>query len=384
LIQQGISIVETLEERSSHQEEEVRARLEEVILLIRRLEWAKRFNPGPSFLTLSEESIEMEDLLSEISSQLRPNVDLQYRGDPYLLSVKIDRLPLFQAIDQICRLDGNLDFQVVPLRDTVLRSSFRNANLEKRWKLILEKRPYTPKPRLFQDQFMIWISKIQMTERINFGRGETKSGKLILQSAWEPDTVPTSVSFRLKSLTDEKGNSLLDHLQVRGRTSALSFASTPGSFYSHPVLFQTPPPPEVKVFAKVAGDFVVTFPRDTDLVSFSREDVQKGSIGSGTTFQAELQEVERSKGKFHIKVKVTGQTRREMPKMHLVTKKGQTIAGRMTGSQTTFGQGISWQSYEVTFERTPGMVVDRLEMSIYKGSHEKVIPIEFRNVRFRP
>ena len=58
LIQQGISIVETLEERSSHQEEEVRARLEEVILLIRRIEWAKRFNPGPSSLTLSDKCID--------------------------------------------------------------------------------------------------------------------------------------------------------------------------------------------------------------------------------------------------------------------------------------------------------------------------------------
>ena len=95
-----------------------------------------------------------------ISSQLRPNVDLQYQGDPYLLPVKIDRLPLFQAIDQICRLDGNLDFQVVPVQDKAFRSTVRNANLEKRWKLILEKRPYTPKPRLFQDQFVIWISEI--------------------------------------------------------------------------------------------------------------------------------------------------------------------------------------------------------------------------------
>jgi len=231
---------------------------------------------------------------------------------------------------------------------------------------------------------MIWISAIQMTERVNFGRGETKSGKVILQFAWEPDTVPISVNFRLKSLTDEKGNSLLDHLQVMGRTSILAYSSNPGSFYSHPVLFQTPPPPEVKVFTKVAGDFVVTFPRDTDLVSFSREDLQKGSIGSGTTFQAELQEVEKFKGKFHFKVKVTGQTQRKMPKMILVTQKGQIIKGRMTGSQTTFGQGISWQSYEVSFEREPDMVMDRLEMSTYKGSQEKVIPVTFQNVRFRP
>ena len=382
LIRLGLPVIDYLQECAREEEDlEVRARMEEVILLIRRGEWAKRFNPGPSLVTLSEEDLDLEEVCRRLSEQVRSNIDLRYEGSPRRISVSIDQLPFFQALDQLCRKDGNLDFDIVVQRG-VPKAPVRSRNIGSKWRLVLRDRPYGKKKRLFQDQFVISMTQIQMSERTDFGRGASTSGKIFLQAAWEADTAPVDASFRLKTLTDDKGGDILDLIRV-SFSRPVSFPPK-SSVYTHSFVFQTLPPKEVKSFSRIAGELVLQFPLDTDLVRFSQKHLQKGSRAEGATFHAEILEIERAKAGVHLNIRISGQVERKMPKMVMVTDAESEIEGKMTGSQTTFGSGMSWQTYDFSFEVPEDQEVSRLEVSTFKGKKTEVVPVEFRDVRFRP
>ena len=63
---------------------------------------------------------------------------------------------------------------------------------------------------------------------------------------------------------------------------------------------------------------------------------------------------------------------------------GDEISARVTGTRIMFSQGMTSQTYDVAFAFKPEQEVASLEMSLFKGRREKVIPVEFRDVRFRP
>lgn len=366
LIRLGDSIITELEARAEGADEEVRARLEQVILLIRREKRERRFNPGPARITLSLQNADIRGVLESIGKQVRSETRLRYEGNPHPVSVDFSECPLFEAIDLICRKDGGLDWSV--------KVSTPGAEI------LVRQARYVPFPRVIRDQFMIWVEGVHLDDRMDFGRGRKQSGGITVRAVWEPDTIPKEVSFRLTALDDEKGNSLMGLVQ---QIRAFPRKSVNAAFL-HTIRFVTLPPKGVKAFSRIEGELVPVFPVDSDVIRFPTSELRAGSKGSASTFQAEILSVERDRGDVHMKVKIEGSPRRERPTMILVLEGGDEISARVTGTRIMFSQGRTSQTYDVAFAFKPEQEVASLEMSLFKGRREKVIPVEFRDVRFRP
>ncbi len=366
LIALGSSVIGDLEREAVDADEEVRARIEQVILLIRRVEREKLFDPGPSLITLPQKETGIRDLLPRIAKQVRSETVLRYEGtSPHPVSAGYEGLPLLETIYRICQKDGGLNPHI-----KVSAS---------RMEILIREEKYVPFPTIFHGSFLVQIQGVETTQRVDFGRGPAESGELSIVSFWEPDTIPLSVRFHLSTLMDEKGASLMNLVKTTRMVPTKRESSI-----SHRIQFTTLPPEDVKLFSRVEGELEVVFPRDTDLVQFKARDLQKGLKASAATFGVELLSVERNLGELLLSVKISRQLRREMPKMVLLLEAGGRIQGRMTASRTTFSQGSQWVSYDVSFDLEDGQKPESLEMSTFKGRQEKSIPVRFQNVRFRP
>jgi hypothetical protein len=160
---------------------EVRARAAHVLAQIGRLERAREFEPGPSRITLRREGATLREVVEEIGAQSRTPVRVASGLLDRRVSASFDRLPLFPALEELCRGAGGLSLFV-----DSRAGEGPHARIEA-----------SPDARTCaRDEAVIWAHPARI-------HGEVVT--FPLHAGWEAGTKPWSASIRVEGVVDGQG-----------------------------------------------------------------------------------------------------------------------------------------------------------------------------------
>ncbi len=155
---------------------EVRARAAQVLGEIERFERRREFEPGPSRITIRREDATLGEIVAEIRAQSRTAVRLAPGLEDRLVTAAFERVPLFSALEELCRAAGGLSF-----------TAESGVSIER-----------SPEARsCARDEFVFWSAPARIYGGVV---------SLALFAGWETGTRPWAASIRVEEVVDGAGN----------------------------------------------------------------------------------------------------------------------------------------------------------------------------------
>ncbi|HEV3027831.1 MAG TPA: hypothetical protein VG457_09680, partial [Planctomycetota bacterium] len=90
---------------------ETRARAADAL---RAIGWKRRYDPGPSLITIHRDKAALQEVLEELAKQSGTPLkfdDLEKETREGRVTVHLDKVPLFGALEAVCRSHGKVDLE---------------------------------------------------------------------------------------------------------------------------------------------------------------------------------------------------------------------------------------------------------------------------------
>lgn len=342
---------------------EVRGRAAQVLEEIARAERALLFEARPSRITLRRKDAPLKEVLEEIQKQTPARLVFAFAPDEKV-SVAFDGLPLFEAVDALCRSAKNATYQLESRRDesllvTVSEGTFADA------------------PRLIRDQYSLRLDGVSLTTTYDLKGGETSRTRLLFKWAWEKGTRPQMAIIRLEELVDDLGVSHTGDLLPDGGGRPMGFAYVQTS-----QALELPKVPAEKAtrFSRIRGSLDLSFPDSLLSFAFDKPEECAGMIRKGEGGSLKLVSCARDQARLQTKIEVRPAELGGRLELKAVDKDGKEIPGRYTRGEQNSEDAVIMS---VEFSVPAGTDVATLRFSAPSGAREKRIPFDFRDVRFR-
>jgi hypothetical protein len=171
---------------------ELKDRLGEIIRKIQDRERLATLLPPLSRITLSAKDRPLREVLEKVTKQTATAIDYSEVPEEVKVTVALDRVPLWKALDQICRASG----KVMP----EIRSDH----------VAVVPEPYVELPGRMTDLFSVTLQRIELSTEVTFGSQERYDQFTArLQVAWGKGARPYYLAARLAELVDAEGNQLI-------------------------------------------------------------------------------------------------------------------------------------------------------------------------------
>jgi hypothetical protein len=171
---------------------ELKDRLGDVIRKIQDRERLAALLPPPSRITLQEKDRPLREVFQKVSKQTATAIDASEVPEDAKVTVSLDRVPLWKAIDQICRASGRVMAEVRTDRVAIVPESFVEL------------------PGRTTDLFSVTLQRIDLSTEVTFGSQERYDQFTArLQVGWGKGARPYALVARLAELVDEDGNQLI-------------------------------------------------------------------------------------------------------------------------------------------------------------------------------
>lgn len=342
---------------------EVRGRAAQVLEEIARAERALQFEAGPSRITLRKKDVPMKELLEEIQKQTPARLVFAFAPDEKV-SVDFDRLPLFEAIDALCRSAKNATYQVEPRRDesvlvTVSEGAFADA------------------PRLIRDQYFLRLEGVGQTTTYDLKGGETSKTRLTFKWGWEKGTRPQMAILRLEELSDDLGNSYLADLLPDGGGRPMGFAYVQTQ---QALEFPKVPAEKATRFSRIRGALELSFPESMMVFSFEKPEEASGVTRKGDGASLKLLTCARDQARLQTKIEVRPAELGSRLELKAIDKEGRETLGRYARGEHTGDDAVLMS---IEFSVPAATEIAALRFSAPSGARQKSLPFDFRDVRFR-
>jgi hypothetical protein len=274
----GPGAVDAIKKRAERAEGDLKARLLAAVTEIERRERMKEYLAGPSIVTLKAEKMPLQEALDALKKQAKSRASnvSGVKDDP--VSVDLQNVPYFEAVDRVCRAHGGL----------VMRIPLNGWGLEEG--ITIAKGDPTRAPRKIEGAFIVELAAVTLTSTSDFGGSATEEMRLDFRAGSEKGNRPTGAKVKITSLVDEKGTSYVEHVAA-GREFGGGWQWVPNQFN---VAVSKIPPAEVKSLKEVAGVLELEFPADIEVIKVENPVGQKGVAVAGASLSFKLVECTKS------------------------------------------------------------------------------------------
>jgi hypothetical protein len=171
---------------------ELKDRLTEIIRKIQDRDRLSSLLPPPSRITLDAKDRPLREVFEKLSKQTSTPIDYSQVPEGARVTVSLDRVPLWKAIDRVCRASGRVMPEVE--NDHVL----------------ITPEPYVELPGKITDLFCVTLQKIELSTEVVFGSPDRYDRfNSSFQVSWEKGARPYHVTAHIAELVDEAGNELV-------------------------------------------------------------------------------------------------------------------------------------------------------------------------------
>lgn len=171
---------------------ELRDRLGDVIRKIQDRERLATLLPPLSRISLKATDRPLREVFEKLAKQTSTAIDYSKVPDDARVTVSLDRVPLWKAIDQVCRASGKV------------MADIKGDHVE------IQPEAFVPLPGKITDLFSVTLQRVELSTEVTFGSQERYDQFTArLQVAWGKGARPYYLVARLAELVDQDGNQLI-------------------------------------------------------------------------------------------------------------------------------------------------------------------------------
>ncbi len=340
---------------------EVRARAADAL---RAIGWKRRYDPGPSLITIRREDAPLQEILEELRKQSATPVafgDLEPEVAGRRISVSLEKVPLFQALEAVCRAHGRIDYSA--------RCGWKNDDPEIR----LDGEVFASCPRIVDGAVELRLKSIGSALTLRAGGREEKT-TFAFEWSWEKGTRPLGGRVEIEELADDAGTSYVDRLEAVEERLSAGHVDT-----SIDRELTCVPPEGVTRFKILRGALVVVLPLTLQEFAFDDAPGKVGTTLESRWGKVKLAEFETGTNVVHVKVETRPEALVDRLQVVLLDREGKEVEGRGAAIGHMSEHGFLSFEYPRVEGRTPAKLVVTAEV----GRRERRIPFAFRDLRFR-
>jgi hypothetical protein len=171
---------------------ELKDRLAEIIRKIQDRDRLSTLLPPPSRITIDAKDRSLREVFEKVAKQTLTPIDYSEVPADAKVTIALDRVPLWKAIDRICRASG----RVMP--------EVENDHV------VITPEPYVQLPGKITDLFCVTLQRIELSTEVIFGSPDRyERFNSLFHVAWEKGARPYHLSAHIAELVDEMGNELV-------------------------------------------------------------------------------------------------------------------------------------------------------------------------------
>ena len=171
---------------------ELKDRLTEVIRKIQDRERLSTLLPPLSRITLQATNLPLREVLENVAKQTTTAIDVSEVPEDARVTVSLAGVPLWKALDEICRANGKAMIEIRPDRVAIVSDD------------------YVRLPGKITDLFSVALQRIDLSTEVTFGSQERYDHfSARFQVAWGRSARPYYLVHRIVELVDEEGNQLI-------------------------------------------------------------------------------------------------------------------------------------------------------------------------------
>ncbi len=366
LVQAGRRAEQRLREALKHPNEEVRARAVAILAAIEKAEGARRFEAGPSLITLRKKDAPLREVLEEMEKQTATRLSWNATLRDARVTVAFEKTPLLKAVEELCAGHGGMRWR--------LENRTPGAIL---W---VEPGRVKGMPRAVVDQYLVRLTGVSFETRYDLEGGCTSQTRLDFQWGWEQGTRPSSATVQILDVVDDAGTSYAGDLRevqdLRGRR-----VMNPSEKV---VMLSREPAPGVLKLALVKGVLDLEFPQELRVYGFDSPEEKCGvTVKQG---DSSLRLISCSRARDKVRARFEQRTREgETFESRAVTKDGKEFLGRLSQRVMPQRADADESAMEMTVDFTvpEGAALASLRLEAPAGVREKRVPFELRELPVR-
>lgn len=321
---------------------------------------AREVEPDSRRVMLKAKEASLGDVIEELRRQSPIRLFTEGIRLDDRVTVDVDRLPFFQAVDSLCRRHGSLNYEII---------SGGGDNP----KLRLRPGTFVAYPTHLEDQYAVRLRRVFMAEFDDLHGTRTPLTHLSFEWAWEKGVRPLGSQLVLEAVEDDSGASYLGDRVGEDRAEARTFGDV-GAMED--LRFRRFPGPGATRFTRVKGAIEVVFDSDFEVIRMARPLERVGETSRSGELAATLRRFERRNGGAAITVVVASGPAPIGGRVLLASGEELRPTWRYESSE-----GGIWMS--CVFDIPDAVEIRELRIVVAMGDRTRRIPFEFKDVRFR-
>ncbi len=379
LVSLGQTALGVLREEFTRRGGDLRLRIEVVIGRIERAERMKKAVGTVPRVTVDVKDAPVAEVLALLEKRSGVKVEGVELPADLRVSLKAENEVLWKALDDLCRGDGGLMFQVGPRRVQIHRT------------------PYRDLPRVFDKGFFFFVDGFTLNRYV--GAGSRTQFSLQAAMVLPPGSTPLGAHLDLLEFEDDRGTNLLEAARrgFRGRQYGWSGGSAPSLIVPLYLHSSTPPDEAATAVARLKGRAILQFAlKMKSVVTLAKPLAQTGTPAREGTFALLVKNSRRTGANVRFDLEVTHtystQTAEEEAaanwRVELRDAQGKMISGRadFRGASSSSSGNFTiteTQRLGMTFEVPEGTEVASMEIIQPVDVVEMAIPFQFRDLPLR-
>lgn len=369
LFKMGPPVLETLRKHSLSADPAVTAELKSIIAQLEREIMLGEYRGKPSMIRLKADRRPLKEILAKIGEQSRTPIVVDQIPEEDAVSIELDGVPFFEAVDRLCRIHKGLRMKLdiayppgeeIPLHGAKLVRGSPGAVF-----------------RHVDGQFAVELETLVGVRSSDF-KNEDSWFDITLLGAWERGAQPTKAEVVTVSAVDDKGNAYKGQVANAGRSRKMFIPTR------HYIRLDPFPPPEVRKFREISGVLVLDFPTDVEILRLPDPAKKTGETVSGKSFTFKLIDFKKVSGGyacvFEVRSAGHGQPAWDRD-MRLVDRAGKSYLGEYKRMISSDAAGMTHR--EIRFEVPAGAEIAELRHTDLIGGKTHRVEWKFKEVPIR-
>jgi hypothetical protein len=347
---------------------ELKDRLSEIIRRIQDRERLAALLPPPSRITIHAKDLPLREVFAKLSKQTATAIDYSEVPENLKVSITLDRVPLWKAIDQICRASGKVMPEV------------------KADHVMITPEPYVALPGKITDLFCVTLQRIELSTQVIFGQQDRyEHFGAVFHVSWEKGARPHNITARIEELVDEDGNELVATGEDNDMPMPSLLLSPEMISREIPRESSRGPGPQAAKLSKLKVQFEFEFPLKYAELKLDLSGGKTSASADGPDFSLKLGRFERQEGALTANLTMTphGPLEGELSSESIVLRDKN---GKEYPAMVTEGSAANENEtpYQLAFQGAPEhMEFVEIVVRIPTEVHRERLDVEFKDLNLK-
>ncbi len=365
LVAMGKGALPGLKKAGADARGELRERIAEIVRKINDREKLAALLPPATRVSLKAERMPLKEAFEKLSKQAATPIDFAEVPADATVTVSLDQVPFWKAIEQVCRSSGKV---------------MADAEADR---VVVRSEPFVELPGKLTDLFSVKLQRVDLSSDGTFGQAERfERFTATFHVTWEKGAKPHRVFAKLAELVDEKG---MEVVAEGDDLDPVMIASIPPDAIRQEFALSTPdrgPGPQARRVAKLKVDVELEFPLKFAEVKFNIAGGKVPVAAECPEFSARVQRCDRSQGPLTadlvISPKNGSETDLAYDSIFLYDKEGKTVYNGVAMQSSATNEEFF---YQVTFPTAPeGATFSEIRIRVPTEVHREKMSVEVKDL----